>query len=96
MHLIRAVLTRRDFGECGERDVAGLTDAVWAHAAGHEGLEHIRGRLSRGGVDLVLFFRESCDRSPEQRAADLIDRVYRDSPFVNSVFQQPGTCRELR
>ena len=87
MHLVRAVLVRKDPLECDERDVASLVDALWAHCTDRDALEHVHGRSSRTGVDLVLFFRELPDTNPRIAAADLLDRLYRGSPSVRAIFE---------
>lgn len=96
MRLIRAVLVKWDRRDCNEHDVARVTDALWAHSVEQDALEHVRARPGHGRIDLVMFFRESGHRNPIQSAVNLLDRVHRESPYLNSVFEKPSDCVELR
>ena len=95
MHLVRAILVRKDPSACDEHDVARLIDALWAHCTDQDALEHVHGRSSRAGVDLVLFFRESPGTNPQRAAAELIDRVYRGSASARTLFEPCGEYQAL-
>ncbi|GAA2157452.1 hypothetical protein GCM10009760_59660 [Kitasatospora kazusensis] len=72
-------------GAPGTRDeAAALQDALWAHAAPHHALEHVRVQCAPHGLGVALFIRTSSDTAARRQASDLLAHV------LGTV---PGACR---
>ena len=84
-------------------EVAEAVDALWAHAAPGDGLEHASALPAPGRLDLLLYLLTPdpgppCMPDPVQRAATLLARCHRDSPLLHHRYlppvprSDPGQC----
>ncbi|MFE5586977.1 hypothetical protein [Kitasatospora sp. NPDC056531] len=93
MEIIYASLTARqsEDGVQSNRE-AEIVDALWAHSAPGDGLQHVNARPESGRVDLLLYLLtlDSPDApSALQRAHALIARSHQASPWLNRRYLSP-------
>ncbi|MFE3764776.1 hypothetical protein ACFXPI_23805 [Streptomyces sp. NPDC059104] len=75
MLLVRTPL-HSDTGAPGTESGASLLqDALWAHAAPHHALEHVRVRPVPHGLHVALFVRAQDTATATAKAHDLLTRV---------------------
>lgn len=80
----------RDGVQAGPAEVDRLVDALWAHAAPVQGLEHVHGRAEASRVDLIFFFRQN-DHAKDvaHRALDMLCHCHEASTLLAAIFEYP-------
>ncbi|MFC9330392.1 hypothetical protein [Kitasatospora sp. NPDC057015] len=96
MDIVYASLMRRGTtAPYGAGEAAEIIDALWAHAAHHDGLEHASASIEPDRVDLLLYL---LSRTPPdlaaptalQRAAALLARCHQASPLLRRRYLPPA------
>ncbi|MGW4646788.1 hypothetical protein [Kitasatospora sp. NPDC004289] len=75
MHVVDLVLVRPGAGPPGPDEAGAVQDAVWAHAAPADGLEHVRALALPEGIGLVLFLCAASRAAASAQARLLLARV---------------------
>ncbi|MFI5530533.1 hypothetical protein ACIA8O_18525 [Kitasatospora sp. NPDC051853] len=75
MHTVDLVLVRPGAGPPGPDEASAVQDAIWAHAAPADGLEHVRALALPEGIGLVLFLRAASRARASVQAQLLLARV---------------------
>ncbi|MFC9815910.1 hypothetical protein ACFVJM_28045 [Streptomyces virginiae] len=69
-------MTARSGTTCRRGTLAVVTDLIWAHAVPDDGLEHVKPRPTRDGIDVYLFVRATGDDDlAVRRMRSLLDRA---------------------
>jgi hypothetical protein len=90
MHAIHMALSRHAGVSASRWDTDELLDAIWAHSAKDDGLEHVRLRAGPDRMDLVFFLHEDSEIEPFGRAMNLVLRTLRASKDLSLKYQLPG------
>ncbi|MFG2294052.1 hypothetical protein [Streptomyces sp. NPDC048603] len=79
MVLVHLPLTHTTGAPGAESEASLLQDTLWAHAGPQHGLEHVRVRATRQGIDVVLFVRAASDADARTKASALLSQALRSS-----------------
>jgi hypothetical protein len=76
-------------------EVAEVIDALWAHSAPEDGLEHASGRAGADRIDLMLYLLGPDPSRPAgpgaaHRAAALLTRCHQASPVLRRHYLAPA------
>ncbi|GGR97426.1 hypothetical protein ACFCXH_19430 [Streptomyces nojiriensis] len=73
MRVVRASLSGPRADPDQEGVLALVSDLIWAHTPAAHGLEHLRAKAARDGVDVYLFLRAASEAAALTQAHAILD-----------------------